>query len=142
VLVGVDFSPYGEAALAAAVDEAARRGTGLTVAHVWWNEPLETLADPGGDVVDRAGRAAGEQLAGAVAEVRRTHPGLAISERLIHSLNPEHSLIEASRDAGLVAVGSRGRGGFGGLLLGSVSQALVHHAHCPVLVVHPHSHRG
>jgi nucleotide-binding universal stress UspA family protein len=142
VLVGVDFSPGTEAALAEAAAEAARRRAELVVAHVWWNHPFDTLADPGGDVVAAAEREARRQLAEAVAHTRRAHPELTVSPRLVHSLNPEHSLIEASRDAALVVVGSRGRGGFAGLLLGSVGQSLVHHARCPVMVVHPRSHRG
>ncbi|GAA2845147.1 universal stress protein [Paenarthrobacter ilicis] len=50
--------------------------------------------------------------------------------------HPRQGLINASRGAGMVVVGRRGHGGFGGLLLGSVSSACVAHAHCPVLVVH------
>ena len=58
-----------------------------------------------------------------------------VEPRLVQG-HPRHSLIEASRDADLVVVGRRVHGGFGGLLIGSVSSALVAHAHCPVLVVH------
>lgn len=58
-----------------------------------------------------------------------------VESRLVHS-HARDSLIAASREADMIVVGRRGHGGFGGLLLGSVSSACVAHAHCPVLVVH------
>lgn len=58
-----------------------------------------------------------------------------VESRLVQG-NPRRVLIDKSRNADLMVLGRRGHGGFGGLLLGSVSSALVAHAHCPVLVVH------
>ncbi|MFC5099414.1 universal stress protein [Kibdelosporangium philippinense] len=58
-------------------------------------------------------------------------------DRIVAQDRPAHSLIEQARDAQLVVVGSRGRGGLAGLLLGSTSQALLQHAPCPVVVVRP-----
>jgi nucleotide-binding universal stress UspA family protein len=128
VTVGVDGSPGGTAALAHAAAEAAVRDRPLLVV---------TAGAPG--TADEV-RAAESLLARAVDEVRAAHPGLPVEGRLWRSDHAGTGLIEASRTSALVVVGSRGRGGFAGLLLGSVSQALVHHAHCPVLVIPPGAH--
>ncbi|MGC5054796.1 universal stress protein [Micromonospora sp. DT48] len=122
VLVGVDGSESAELAVGYGAEEAVRRGGTLVLVHV---------ADEGDD--DGAAL-----LATAGAAARGSHPGLTVDERVIVAPKADHALIEASGDAALVVVGSRGRGGFAGLLLGSVSQALVHHARCPVLIAHPH----
>ncbi len=73
-------------------------------------------------------------LAEALGGLGEKYPDVTVHRELVRG-RVRHSLIEASADAGLVVVGARGHGGFTGLLLGSVSQALLHHAHCPVAVV-------
>ncbi|MEU0151299.1 universal stress protein [Micromonospora fulviviridis] len=138
VLVGVDGSESAGNAVRLAADEAVRRDADLVLVHV---RPPER----GGAVPERtaeaeaAGQAeSAELLAGAAARIRADHPVLSVVERPVRAASPEQALVEASGEAALVVVGSRGRGGFAGLLLGSVSQALVQHAHCPVLVAHPY----
>ncbi|WBB69612.1 universal stress protein [Micromonospora sp. WMMD812] len=155
VLVGVDGSESAELAVGYAADEAARRGTDLVLLHV---APTDGTATPGreGLVTDgagtrdraeapdrveapeRAGHEPSALLATAVAAARGSHPGLTVAGRTVRADSAGQALVEASGQAVLVVVGTRGRGGFTGLLLGSVSQALVQHAHCPVLVAHPY----
>jgi nucleotide-binding universal stress UspA family protein len=73
-------------------------------------------------------------LDGVVSEARKREPKLRIEGELVEA-RPAHALIDASRDADLLVVGSRGGGGFAGLHIGSVSSQCVHHARCPVVVV-------
>ncbi|GIJ79358.1 universal stress protein [Micromonospora phaseoli] len=126
VLVGVDGSESAELAVGFGAEEAMRRGGTLVLLHV--TDESDAAEDgPAATLLATAGAAA-----------RGSNPGLTVEERLVTAPKPDQALIEATGDAALVVAGSRGRGGFAGLLLGSVSQGLVQHARCPVLVAHPH----
>jgi nucleotide-binding universal stress UspA family protein len=139
VLVGVDGSPVSEGAVQFAFESAALRRVPLTAMYVWWQLPTHTFGpdlprrDGYDEALEEAERLLGEMMAPWIAK----YPDVEVRLRAVQGMNPSHELVEASREAGLVVVGSRGRGGFAGLLLGSVSRDLVGHAHCPVAVVHP-----
>ncbi|MEV7796968.1 universal stress protein [Streptomyces sp. NPDC087512] len=139
VVVGVDGSAAGERAVEFAFAEAELRGAPLVAVHAWtaWNMPLsapqdasEPFASPPGALSREEERLLSEVLAGH----RERYPDVVVEHKVVHG-GAREALIEASRSARLLVVGARGRGGFSGLLLGSVSQALLHHAHCPVAVV-------
>ncbi|NIH80056.1 universal stress protein [Amycolatopsis viridis] len=134
VVVGVDGSPTSEEALSVAFDEAAWRAVPLIAVHAWSDAKVALPApDPGWAEVERDQlRLLAERLAGR----RERYPDVRV-ERVVVRDRPRDELLARSRDAQLVVVGSRGRGGFRGLLLGSTSQALIHQAECPVLVVRP-----
>jgi nucleotide-binding universal stress UspA family protein len=136
VLVGVDGSAPGALAVDQGADEAVRRGTALVLVQVWSADGDRPV--PEEQEEERAAfRADATGLLGqAAATVRQRHPELTVEQRPVSAARPAQALIEASADAALLVVGSRGRGGFAGLILGSVSQAVVQHAHCPVLVAH------
>ncbi|GAA1388120.1 universal stress protein [Catellatospora chokoriensis] len=136
VVVGVDGSAASQAALAFAADEALSRDVPLVAVHVYGPQ-LWLHADPHSATGHAAEDRARRLLADAAAASSTARPQLNLQTRLVHSLNTEHSMIEISRGATMIVVGCRGRGGFAGMLLGSVSRALVHHAHCPVVVIHP-----
>jgi len=123
VVVGVDGSANAARALHWALDEAYAHGCKVVLVH--GVELGTAAASPYGSGVVL------EQLEEAGREV------LDPSETRLEVGSAAHALIEASRGAELLVVGSRGHGGFTGLLLGSVSSACVHHAHCPVVVVRP-----
>lgn len=125
VVVGVDGSPGSTLAVTHAAAEAEHRGRPLLVVSA------------GTPVTDEDVRRAEGLVTAGVDAARKEYPGLPVSGRLWRSDDAATGLIEASGQAAVMVVGSRGRGGFTGLLLGSVSQALVHHAACPVLVIPP-----
>ncbi len=139
VVVGVDGSPAGESALAMAFDEASWRGTDLVAVHTWiefssdssYASAGQFLVD--GDPIETRER---ELLAQQLAGWQEKYPDVEV-RRVVTRDRPVRCLLAHAADAQLLVVGSRGRGGFSGTLLGSTSQALMYHAPCPLLVVRP-----
>jgi nucleotide-binding universal stress UspA family protein len=133
VLVGIDGSPASEAATALAFDEASRRGVPLVALHAWSDVGVFPLLgmdwrkyrDQGQEVL-------GERLAG----WHEQYPEVHVRRRLVCDL-PARWLLDESKNAQLVVLGSRGRGGFPGMRLGSVTSRVVRSARVPVIVV-PH----
>jgi nucleotide-binding universal stress UspA family protein len=138
VLLGVDGSAANESAIGFAFAEAALRRVPLVALHAWSYPPFAGPGELGPMAYDRAGLEATEArvLAEALAGWQDKYPDVAVHRQLAHA-GARQALIEATHHAQLVVVGTRGHGGFAGLLLGSVSQAVLHHAACPVAVV-PH----
>lgn len=135
VVVGVDGA-VSTSAIEFAMQEASRLGVALTAVHVW-NSPvsagpgdmLPLVYDPAA-LEDEERRVLSESLAGWA----ERYPDVDIRSELVRG-HPAHRLIEWSTSAQLMVVGARGRGGFAGLLLGSVSQALIHHSACRVAII-------
>lgn len=130
VVVGVDGSPESEAATAIAFDEASWRGVDLVAVHAWIdNDPsgYSRLAWP--DFQATAQETLAERLAGWCDR----YPDVVVHRRAVFD-QPARHLLEAAESAQLVVIGSHGRGGFAGMLLGSVGSTLVHAARTPVIV--------
>jgi nucleotide-binding universal stress UspA family protein len=145
IVVGVDGSPGGRSALRWAVAEARVRGAPLHVVHAWMVPLIDALPEPWAvgapslgpsddEVHDHLEAAARNLLDACVDEARSAEPDVDVQGELVEG-RPAGALLEAAGGADLLVVGSRGRGGFAGLLLGSVSAQCVHHAPCPVVVV-------
>jgi nucleotide-binding universal stress UspA family protein len=130
VVVGVDGSPVSERAVAMAFDEAARRGVGLIAVHAWSDAGVVEF--PGFDFAPLQ-QAEREVLAERLAGWQERYPDVQV-ERVVAFDRPAPQLLLQAERAQLVVVGSHGRGGFAGMLLGSVSSAVVHGAKVPVLV--------
>jgi nucleotide-binding universal stress UspA family protein len=140
IVVGFDGSDAGRAALEFGLEEARLRALTLRVVSAWHYpfagymgggfEPPGPRLDPG-----ELQRAAEAELERALEELGADPAAVAV-ERRVREGHAAAVLLEEARDAALLVVGSRGHGGFAGLLLGSVSQQCVAHAPCPVAVVH------
>lgn len=164
IMVGVDASPGALRALSWAADEARLRAADLEVVHAYYAQHLaapfyfpsqhavplaateevvieSAQVETATSMRDRAEfeevfrRQAEDLLEGLLGQVRESTRGIDVHRTVVEDRNTAEALVELSADADLLVVGSRGRGGFTGLLLGSVSAQCVHHAPCPVVVV-------
>ncbi|MEB3369725.1 universal stress protein [Saccharopolyspora mangrovi] len=135
VVAGVDGSETSVDALSAAFVEASWRRVKLVAVHASRDAELSIrevgLGRPAPDPQEPE-RVLAESLAG----MQEKHPDVQVERTTINN-HPRDALLDWSTRAQLVVVGSRGRGGFLGMLLGSTSQALLQHAESPVLIVHP-----
>jgi len=138
IVVGVDGSEGSLRALRWAADEARLRDAVLEVVTSWHYPVLATI--PAFGVQPPAEELAEEARKGLIELLRSegitSASGLTVFERVVEG-SPAGVLVDAAADADLLVLGSRGHGGFSGLLLGSVSQTVVSHARCPVVVVPP-----
>jgi nucleotide-binding universal stress UspA family protein len=140
IVVGVDHSEGAKAALRFALEEATLRQATLRVVHAWQYAYIGatgfegTFPALGGDIKEL--RDVAERDLDATLQEAIPETGTIELERRVVEDRPAAALVEESRGADMVVVGSRGHGGFAGLLLGSVSQQVAHHAACPVVIVH------
>jgi nucleotide-binding universal stress UspA family protein len=130
VVVGVDGSPPSDLAVGIAFEEASWRGVDLVAVHAWTD----------GDVTGFLGGrwptlqpSVEEALADLLAGWVERYPGVSVRGLAVLD-NPAHHLVALSKSAQLVVLGSHGRGGFARTLLGSVSTAVLHAAHTPVII--------
>src|ERR1700730_7871364 len=136
VLVGIDGSTASEGAAAVAFDEASRRGVPLLALLAWGEVGFSPIL--GMDLRpyrDQAAELLSERLAG----WRERYPDVQVQRRLVCDV-PDRWLIDESRTAQLVVLGSDGRGGYAGMHLGSVTSTVVRSAHVPVIVVRDGGH--
>lgn len=136
VVVGVDGSEANYPAVGYAFEAADRRNATLLALHAWTDPVPIAPGDMMPLVYDVEEVQAEEErvLAEALAGWQAQYPNVSVV-RSVTKVRIRNALIDASHHSQLMVVGARGRGGFAGLLLGSVSQAVLHHAACPVAIV-------
>ena|SRR5438270_2245957 len=135
IVVGVDESEGARRALSWAVHEAALRGAELVVVHAW-QFPAAAYVPyvPSSSITIGAMEEMAEKMLAEMEASIDMPPHVCIRHVLVEG-PPAAKLLKEAKDAALLVVGTRGRGGFTGLLLGSVSQHCVHHAPCPVVLL-------
>ena len=133
IIVGIDGSRSSTAALEYACRRAEATGETVVAVHgIHVHAPSTDVWAATPRSVDLAERE--RLLAESIAGLREDHPDVRLEQEVV-AVAPDRCLVDASASASLVVVGSRGLGWFSGLLLGSVSQAVLHRATCPVAVV-------
>ena len=138
IVVGVDGTPFGQAALEFAADLADSLGTRLVAVHTWTDVAVDShgglhrIADDEAALSEQAAA----RLDAALAPITAEHPQLRV-ERLTGGDTPLRALMTAAEEARLVVVGHRSTRPDSGMALGSTSQALVEFAPCPVAVIKP-----
>jgi nucleotide-binding universal stress UspA family protein len=139
IVVGIDGSEGSARALRFAAEEAQVHNQHLRIVAAWHVQApvyaggLVALPPVPSEDLEQATR---KQATEQAADILDGHPGVA-HEVVVREGSAAALLVEESRGAEMLVVGSRGRGGFAGLLLGSVSQQAAHHATCPVVIVPP-----
>ena len=143
IMVAVDGSVTSDAAVEFAAGIAASSGAALHLVSVWqlhaaeaWSASYWAETDPGLSPVQAARAGAEELLESRRLMLERNHPQTPVQTFAVEGFT-SHALTEASAAAGLLVMGSRGRGGLAGLVLGSCSRAMLHSSQCPVAVVTP-----
>ncbi len=134
VVVAVDGSPGSEAAVTFAVEAAVHRGLKVTALHIVDDQVLAMTTSSGGAATAQQQRL--RELSPALQAARAKYPAVTVNE-VIEAGVPSEVIVEVGSDAALTVVGSRGHGGFKGMLLGSVSRAVIEHVESPVAVVRP-----
>lgn len=140
LVVGIDGSAASKAALAWAVEEARLRGCGVVAIHAW-QFPVLGFGGYGGTVVplltpEDLEKVAHDTAHATVDEVLGDDLSVPVEARVVQG-HPAGVLLEAGKTADLLVLGSEGHGAFAGMLLGSVSMQVVHHAPCAVTIVRP-----
>ena len=130
IVVGIDGSPASEDATALAFDEASRRGAPLVAVHAWSDVGVFPVPGVDRNTYETEGH---EILAERLAGFQEQYPDVEVRRRPVCD-RPADAILDEAQHAQLVVVGSHGRGGFAGMLLGSVSTAVVHGAEVPVIV--------
>lgn len=138
VVVGVDGSDASTDAVGYAFAHASQRGVPLTVLHAWQTEYVASVVS---DLAaeDVSTRLAEEEMAVAAESIagwRDKFPDVPVRSRVVAS-NPVQAMVDESKTASLVVIGSRGRGALAGALLGSIGHGVLHGSLCPVAVVKP-----
>ncbi|WP_307791214.1 universal stress protein [Streptomyces actuosus] len=134
ILAGIDDTPNSWLAADWAATEAELRGSALRLVHAVGPGPEIGYDETGADLTRQVFETVTGMLDESRARIGASHPSLSIDAFVAHD-RPAEAILDAAEDADLIVVGTRGRGGFAGLLLGSVSRRVAAHADRPVVVV-------